>query len=240
MAVRVIRNEETISGVSDKFHAYSEALIKKLDLADANLSYGGAKAFYGWRPLRYFLFEYELDLQGKSKSNREKLNWEEFCREDYESDYHTIEHIYPQNARARYWTDRFSSLQSRQRIALRNSLGNLLPLSRGKNSSLSNRPFPEKRDGNESLAGYKVGSYCEIEVSQVQDWTPQSVLERGVKLLEFFETRWGLIPTSRSNKVRALRLSFVEYNLSENDGNGEAGQDEDAIPREPFMDEDET
>lgn len=51
--------------------------------------------FYKWHGIKYFLYEYDLSLQGKSKTERQKLDWVEFSAFDYE----TIEHIYPQNPR---------------------------------------------------------------------------------------------------------------------------------------------
>ncbi|TGK86204.1 DUF262 domain-containing protein [Leptospira montravelensis] len=54
--------------------------------------------YYTWKPLRYFLFEYETHLLEQSKTAREKLNWSEFSREHYYTDYSTIEHIYPKKA----------------------------------------------------------------------------------------------------------------------------------------------
>jgi len=144
-------------------------------------------------------------------TSREKfvaINWPDFLEE--RDDYHTIGHIYPQNAKHEYWKLHFNSWSSRQNSALCNSLGNLVPLSKPKNSSLSNRSFPEKRDGRNSAISFQFGSYAEIEISKMKDWTPKSILERGLRLLEFMETRWQIDLGDRSQKIKILGLTFMD------------------------------
>jgi hypothetical protein len=165
--------------------------------------------FYSWNGLKYFLFEYNLDLQSRSKTDRRKIFWPEFTekREDYVS----VEHIYPQYARDQYWTSRFAGFSQKQRTTLRNSLGNLLPLSKPKNSSLSNKPFPEKMDGRSDPAvGYRYGCYAENEVASYSEWTPGNILRRGFKLLSFMEKRWGLDLGDEKQKKRMLGLDFIK------------------------------
>ena len=144
-------------------------LIKETPLSEAISDWvKNGDGYYGWKTIRYFMFEYELHLQSKTKSSRSKLLWNEFANESYEQDYVTVEHIYPQKAKSKYWTDHFSSYTSIQKRALRNSLGNLLPLSVARNASLGNNSFPDKKNGItvESLVGYKYGCFSEIEVSE--------------------------------------------------------------------------
>jgi hypothetical protein len=165
--------------------------------------------FYNWSGLRYFLFEYNLALQRRSKTDRPKIFWPEFTerREDYVS----VEHIYPQQARDRYWTSHFKGLSQKQRSALRTSLGNLLPLSKPKNSSLSNKPFPEKLDGRgDPVVGYRYGCYAENEVASCTEWTPREILRRGLKLLSFMEKRWTLDIGDEKQKKLMLGLDFVK------------------------------
>ena len=74
-----------------------------------------------------------------------------------------------------------------------NSLGNLLLLSRKKNSTLQNFDFERKKclknkDGKD--IGYYNGSYSEIEVSKQTEWTPEQIKERGLLMLQFMEDRW--------------------------------------------------
>ncbi len=162
--------------------------------------------YYGWRSVRYFLFEYELSLQAKSRSDRVKIDWSDFCKEEYQSDYVSVEHIYPQRARSQYWNERFGHLTSTKKRILRNSLGNLLALSTPKNSSLSNKPFPDKVEGPGTTTGYRFGSYSEIEVSTAKDWTPDEIEERGIRMLTFMESHWKITIGDKSQKLRALGI----------------------------------
>ena len=168
-----------------------------------------SNGFYSWSEARYFLFEYNLDLQNRSKTTRKKLDWLQLNEKS--SDFKSVEHIFPQNARARYWTDRFSGLTHKQRQSLRNAIGNLLPLSIPKNSSLSNRPFPEKISGNKDEAvGYRFGCYAENEVSKEQEWTQAAILKRSLKMIQFMEKRWNFSFGTEQQKVEMLGLEFVD------------------------------
>lgn len=199
--------------------------------------------FYRWRKIRYFMYEYELHLKSKSKSKRDKLNWSEFNRYLFSSisihemailfdiddvfsildtdedsqDYYTVEHIYPQKTgRKLCWTKLFSHYDEKEKNILKNSLGNLLPLSSPKNSSLQNQCFEEKK-GSPNKPGYIHGSYSEIEVASYTKWTAIEIFSRGLQLLEFMEKRWKLNLGDRLEKIRILNLEFVirKENLDE-------------------------
>ena len=143
--------------------------------------------FYSWNGLRYFLYEYELYLQDNANP---KVRWEDFSKRTKED---TIEHIYPQSATDMYWKDRFGHLKPTEKRVYLNSLGNLLLLSRSKNSKLQNYDFDKKKclknkDGKD--IGYYNGSYSEIEVSKQNEWTTETIKERGLSMLQFMEERW--------------------------------------------------
>lgn len=143
--------------------------------------------FYSWNGLRYFLYEYELYLQNNANT---KVRWEDFSKRSKED---TIEHIYPQSATGEYWKVRFGHLKPTEKRLFLNSLGNLLLLSRSKNSKLQNFDFDRKKclknkDGKD--IGYYNGSYSEIEVSKQTEWTPEQIKERGLLMLQFMEYRW--------------------------------------------------
>jgi len=209
LAVQVLRSKRTVGDISAELSTICEKGAKTLDIAGATARWGKERGYYTWGGLRYFLFEYELTLKTRSKSDRNKLLWEEFAAEKYNSDYSTIEHVYPQRASHDYWKANFGHLTIKQRNKTRNSLGNLLALSRPKNAALSNRPFPEKRDGSQQSGGYRHGSYSEIEVSELQDWTPQTIMARGIKMLEFLGQRWAIPIGDQSQKLKALNIPFL-------------------------------
>lgn len=166
------------------------------------------RGFYDWGLIRYYLYEYNLSLQENSKTSRSKIHWAEF-NEEY-SDFITIEHIYPQKPSKGQWVE-FSKFTPTQKKILRNSLGNLLPLSRPKNASLSNKPFLQKVKGKEgSYIGYQYGCYAENEISQLSQWTYSEILERGTKLLNFMEKRWGIKIGSKDEKIEILNLEFLQ------------------------------
>lgn len=166
------------------------------------------RGFYNWGLIRYYLYEYNLSLQENSKTSRSKIHWAEF-NEEY-SDFITIEHIYPQKPSKGQWVE-FSKFTPTQKKVLRNSLGNLLPLSRPKNASLSNKPFLQKVKGKEgSYIGYQYGCYAENEISQLSQWTYSEILERGTKLLNFMEKRWGIKIGSKDEKIEILNLEFLQ------------------------------
>jgi hypothetical protein len=94
---------------------------------------------------------------------------------------------------------------------LRDSLGNLLPLSKPKNSSLSNKPFPDKVDGKpESTIGYRFGCYAENEVAKDKEWTPDHILQRGLRMLTFMERRWNFEIGNENKKKMMLGLDFMK------------------------------
>lgn len=164
--------------------------------------------FYAWSGIKYFLYEYEQDLKTISKTYSDKIVWDTFIEDS--RDYITVEHIYPQTTRKVCWIKPFEKYTSNQRKILKHSLGNLLPLSKPKNSSLQNKPFEEKK-GNENIKiGYRYGSYSENEVACYDEWNAHTILKRGLKLLDFMEKRWDIHIGDRNEKIKFLNLSFVE------------------------------
>jgi hypothetical protein len=165
--------------------------------------------FYSWSKLKYFLYEYDSHLQGKRKEAQHKIIWQDYV--DEQQDHETVEHIYPQKAKDVYWVDRFKHLSLRQRRIVCNSLGNLVPLSRAKNSSLQNFSFIVKVESDDRAMGYKFGSYSEIELTCNNDWNIQSIVDRGVKLLGFMEQRWQINLGTYIDKIEILRMSDIPY-----------------------------
>jgi hypothetical protein len=61
-----------------------------------------------------------------------------------------------------------------------------------------------------SHKGYTDGSHSEIEVAAYEDWNASTILERGLKLLEFMERRWNIKFADDQSKKDMLFLGFIE------------------------------
>lgn len=145
--------------------------------------------FYDWWGITYFLYEYEMYLQNKAKGE-EKVSWKEISKRNKDE---TIEHIYPQSANSNYWKKQIGSVVKGQKLREKvlHNLGNLLLLSRSKNSELQNDDFPTKKE-NKNGRGFSNGSYSEIEVSKHENWSVAEIKTRGLKMLEFMDERWDI------------------------------------------------
>lgn len=158
-----------------------------------------------WEGIRYLLFEYELYLQG---DNENRTTWELFNRSN------TIEHIYPRTPKEECWEQAFKPLNFEKRKTLLHSLGNLLLLSKKKNSQQQNFCFEYKKRhqskfNKDIYEGYFNGSYSEIEVSQYNNWSAKEILERGLLLLTFMEKRWNITIGDNNKKISLLMLDFM-------------------------------
>lgn len=209
IVVKLNRGEMVITGVIEKLKKVYEQLISNIELSKSVIRFYGKNGFYNrasW--LRYFLYEYELSLMKKSKTNIEKLNrWDL-----YERSYNSIEHIYPENSHCKYWLEMFNEFDGKQKNALKNSLGNFVLISSEKNGKLGNKPFPEKKANKENPVGYKYGTYAEIEISEVEDWNAEVILTRGLKLIAFLNERWGIKIGNgkKEDKKKFLGLAFMQ------------------------------
>ncbi len=164
--------------------------------------------YYGWNGLKYLLYEYDYSLQESSKEEHKKIDWVEFNKE--RTNYLTIEHIYPQTSDKECWNKHFGSFSKNQKLRLCNTLGNLVPLSQKKNSSLQNDCFVDKKHQPNRDIGYFNGSCSENEVAQYNDWTPESIKERGLKILSFMEKRWNINLGSEQEKLKMLQIDFLD------------------------------
>jgi len=168
----------------------------------------GGSGYYGWYGLRYFLYEYELNLLDESR--QKKVHWDDLLKTP--RDQISIEHICPQTP-TDDWRDAFSDVPEEQYCRYNGSLGNMLLLSRSINSSLQNDRFEEKKhpkyDENDRKLrnGYSDGSHSEIEVAQNARWGPEQVRDRGMKLLSFMEKHWDVRFRNDADKERLLFLS---------------------------------
>lgn len=171
----------------------------------------GRDGFYHWDGLRYFLYEHEQWLRSRGKQSTKKLSWENLNQ--HQKDHVTVEHIFPQTANERYWQNNYAHFNDQQKLLLAHSLGNLLPLSRAKNSSLQNDNFELKKN-NGSGIGYYNGSVSENEVAQLPNWFAENILNRGMELLSFMEQRWNVPLGENEFKVKLLHLEFLSEQKS--------------------------
>lgn len=160
------------------------------------------EGFFTWTAIRYVLDEYEDNLRIRNNSDV-KVNPKSA----------SIEHILPQESISKdYWNIAFKDVTLEQRKVLTNNLGNLLLVSRKKNSELSNRSFSDKKQYTNpkgDLKGYFNGSYSEIEVNLSDEWTPVEILKRGLNILAFMEERWGIEFGGKQKKINLLQLDFL-------------------------------
>lgn len=209
LGVKLSSRHITVADTEKELTKYLEQSLQKVQFASIFAGWTKGYGYYGWKNVKYFMFEYEQELLSQSRTKREKLIWEDFERENYEEDYKTVEHIYPQKVVDDCWKKPFAQYTVKERNVLKHSIGNLVPLSKPKNSSLQNKCFAVKVGDEINKIGFTYGCYSEIEVAQAKDWNPTEILTRGIRLLEFMERRWGFDLGTKQDKVKALGLQFV-------------------------------
>lgn len=210
--VELLIEKISVESLTKSLNEACDKFAKSPEFFDAvkNVGKESRPGFYGWAQIRYFMYEYELELKRKSKTSRQLLTWSsDGGNEDYNMDHKTIEHIYPQKATDSYWKGMFKKYTLKEKNVLRHSLGNLLPVSHAKNASLSNKGFDVKKGSEKSQVGYKYGCLSEIQVSMCDEWNALQILRRGIHLLEFMEKRWSLKIGDADKKASVLGLSFV-------------------------------
>jgi len=201
------------------------------------------KGYYEWSGIRYFLYQYDWQLRdiNNAITRATELIWEDFQNKN------SIEHIYPQSAamsekryldkddspgkRAGYdkiqkdWST-FSHYTPEERWRLANSLGNLLAISKKDNSSYSNDPFKYKVDQSEKGDGYRNRGYrfdsmsAQI-VAKENDWTPETVLLRGLDMIDkmLILLDESVDSITKEDKVKLLGLDFMVTQTIQRDVN---------------------
>ena len=165
------------------------------------------EGFYSWNTMRFFLYEYEQYLRPLTSGTEDhKLSWTTLS--NHKTDFVSVEHIFPQNPASGTWT-KFAHFIPTETHRLNHTLGNLLPLSISRNSSLSRREFREKCGDNNNVKGFRSGCTCEIEVSKKDIWTAETIQVRGLEMLNFLEKRWNLGMGSKDQRLRFLGIEFL-------------------------------
>jgi uncharacterized protein with ParB-like and HNH nuclease domain len=192
LATRLYKNTTTITSVTKDITTWTYGNDSTVGYFNANAFIATIKeyfvrdqfsGYYDWKGLKYFLYEYELFLQG---NNPMKVDWDKGV---------SVEHIYPQSLIKNSWKESFNEFNTQQKKYLCNSLGNMLLLKMPKNIDLSDNDFTFKKkhemdDG--SYDGYFIGSHSEIKVSQYENWDGDTIFTRGYEMLDFFEKRWNV------------------------------------------------
>lgn len=171
------------------------------------------KGYYSWGSIRYFLYEYELFLMNNQAN--QKIYPENLFKKD-EKDKVSVEHIYPQTDTEEYWVNRFGNYTEMEQKHMNGSLGNLLPLSLSINIKLQNYSFDDKKYGKDRTRGYINGSHSEMEVAQLNEWTPEEILNRGLDMIKFMEEKYNFIVPNKADRIKMLGLDFM---IDENDEN---------------------
>ncbi|MGN8398767.1 DUF262 domain-containing protein [Helicobacter pylori] len=161
-----------------------------LELLEENFhSKKNTEKWYQWgKALNYLLYEYELYHNPETTLN-------------FDSSIESIEHILPQKPDQGY-SAKEKSWAKNPHIA--HALGNLLLISKNANSSLSNKPFEEKRKE------YLKGSYSEKEVAKNASFGLTEIQERSEKLLDFLIMRYNIAELVGENAIKAFKNALLK------------------------------
>ncbi len=145
--------------------------------------------WYQWgKALNYLLYEYELHHNPETTLN-------------FDGSLESIEHILPQNpdqgysAKEKNWTKNPNIVHA---------LGNLLLIPKNANSSLSNKPFDEKRKQ------YLKGSYSEKEVAKNASFGVEQIKERSEKLLDFLIAHYRIAELVNESAIKAFKNASLK------------------------------
>ncbi|WP_120905780.1 DUF262 domain-containing protein [Helicobacter pylori] len=145
--------------------------------------------WYQWgKALNYLLYEYELYHNPETTLN-------------FDSSIESIEHILPQNPDQGYSAKEKSWAKNPHIV---HALGNLLLIPKNANSSLSNKPFEEKRKE------YLKGSYSEKEVAKNASFGVVEIQERSEKLLDFLIMRYRIAELVSENAIKAFKNALLK------------------------------
>ncbi|MFP6066322.1 DUF262 domain-containing protein [Helicobacter pylori] len=148
-----------------------------------------AEKWYQWgKALNYLLYEYELHHNPETTLN-------------FDSSIESIEHILPQKPDQGYSAKEKSWAKNPNIV---HALGNLLLIAKNANSSLSNKPFEEKRKQ------YLKGSYSEKEVAKNASFGVAQIKERSEKLLDFLIAHYRIAELVGENAIKAFKNAFLK------------------------------
>ncbi|MCQ2875604.1 DUF262 domain-containing HNH endonuclease family protein [Helicobacter pylori] len=161
-----------------------------LELLEENIhSKKNTEKWYKWyKALNYLLYEYELYHNPETTLN-------------FDSSIESIEHILPQKPNQGYSTKEKDWAKNPHIV---HALGNLLLISKNANSSLSNKPFDEKRKA------YLKGSYSEKEVAKNASFGAVEIQKRSEKLLDFLIMRYRIAELVGEDAIKAFKNALLK------------------------------
>ncbi|GAA8551980.1 DUF262 domain-containing protein [Helicobacter pylori] len=145
--------------------------------------------WYKWKnALNYLLYEYELHHNPETTLN-------------FDGSIESIEHILPQNPDQGYSAKEKNWAKNPNIV---HALGNLLLMAKNANSSLSNKPFDEKRKE------YLKGSYSEKEVAKNASFGVEQIKERSEKLLDFLIAHYRIAELVSESAIKAFKNASLK------------------------------
>ncbi|MCQ2865174.1 DUF262 domain-containing HNH endonuclease family protein [Helicobacter pylori] len=145
--------------------------------------------WYQWgKALNYLLYEYELHHNPETTLN-------------FDSSIESIEHILPQKPDQGYSAKEKDWAKNPHIV---HALGNLLLIPKNANSSLSNKPFDEKRKE------YLKGSYSEKEVAKNASFGVVQIKERSEKLLDFLIAHYRIAELVGESAIKAFKNALLK------------------------------
>ncbi|OOP79367.1 DUF262 domain-containing protein [Helicobacter pylori] len=161
-----------------------------LELLEENIhSKKNTEKWYKWgKALNYLLYEYELYHNPETTLN-------------FDSSIESIEHILPQKPDQGYSAKEKSWAKNPHVV---HALGNLLLIAKNANSSLSNKPFEEKRKQ------YLKGFYSEKEVAKNASFGVVQIKERSEKLLDFLIARYRIAELVGESAIKDFKNALLK------------------------------
>ncbi|GAA6927811.1 hypothetical protein HpHUE22_13890 [Helicobacter pylori] len=145
--------------------------------------------WYQWgKALNYLLYEYELHHNPETTLK-------------FDSSIESIEHILPQKPDQGYSAKEKNWAKNPHIV---HALGNLLLIPKNANSSLSNKPFEEKRKE------YLKGSYSEKEVAKNASFGLVEIQERSEKLLDFLIEHYHITELAGESAIKAFKNALLK------------------------------
>ncbi|GHP33574.1 hypothetical protein VN0212_14310 [Helicobacter pylori] len=161
-----------------------------LELLEESIhSLKNTEKWYQWgKALNYLLYEYELHHNPETTLN-------------FDGSIESIEHILPQNPDQGYSAKEKNWAKNPNIV---HALGNLLLIAKNTNSSLSNKPFDEKRKQ------YLKGSYSEKEVAKNASFGVEQIKERSERLLNFLIAHYRIAELVDESAIKAFKNALLK------------------------------